>query len=100
MLTEFTKQRFAMANPSEREVCSRLATAISRTLTAAERFHAAVATVVADLRAVGHDLWSYDEEDEFEVWGPDYARPSGPGILITFRAEGSAEVTWSSSAAT
>ncbi len=95
-MTQFPRSLFYAVSAPEREaLCSRLAAAISRTLKDAGRFHDSVATVVADLREVGHDLWSYDEEDEFEVWGPNYVQPKGPGIVITFHADGPTEVGWS-----
>ena len=50
-------------------------------------------TLVSDLRSLGHDLWSFDEDDDFEIWCPDYARPTGPGIIVTFRPD-SVEVAW------
>jgi hypothetical protein len=49
--------------------------------------------LVQELRLLGHDLWSYDESAEYEVWGPDYSGPSGPGVLITFTS-GGARVEW------
>ncbi|HEY4058664.1 MAG TPA: hypothetical protein VGM39_18755, partial [Kofleriaceae bacterium] len=24
--------------------------------------------IVEELRALGHDLWSFDEDDEFQIW--------------------------------
>ena len=60
------------------------------------RFHEAVAAAVSSLRSLGHDLWGYDEEEEFEVWGPNYAEPAPPGLLITFQSEEPTDVKWSS----
>lgn len=57
-------------------------------------FHGVVQQVVDDLRAAGHDLWSYDEEDEFEVWGPNYVDGSRAGLIITFHADGRVEAVW------
>jgi hypothetical protein len=34
-----------------------------------------------ELKAAGHDLWSWKPE---EVWGPDYMKPrSGAGLTVT-----------------
>jgi hypothetical protein len=96
MTMEFDRNAFAAATGEEREaLCLRLAATISQLLDGSACFHDAVIAAVSDLRKGGHDLWSYDEEDDFEVWGPNYAHPSGAGILITFRAVGLTEVKWS-----
>jgi hypothetical protein len=95
-MTGFTRAAFEAAGTEERDaLCARLAAELSSTLAGERRFHDAVAAAVAELREGGHDLWSYDENDEFEVWGPNYVSPSGPGLLITFRASGPTEVSWS-----
>jgi hypothetical protein len=73
-----------------------LAKELSRRVRGAIRFHDAVQSAVSDLRDAGHDLWSFDEDDDFEVWGPDNARPSGPGVVITFAVDGPTTVSWSS----
>jgi hypothetical protein len=85
----------AASADGKRELCVRLAAELTRRLTGAVRFHDVVVAAVSDLRQAGHDLWSYDEDEEFEVWGPNYALPSGPGIVITFRSGGPTEVNWS-----
>ena len=59
------------------------------------RFHEDVLLIIDDLRTIGHYLWSYDYMDDIEVWGPDYMRPVGPGILLTFRRSGEVDVEWS-----
>ena len=35
---------------------------------------AEVERIIADLRTVGHDLWSWDESGSAAVWGGDYVR--------------------------
>lgn len=42
---------------------------------------------------MGHDLWSYDESDEFEIWAPDYTRATC-GIIVTFFYTGGCTVEW------
>jgi hypothetical protein len=94
-VTEFNRSAFDAASSAEKEVlCLRLSAHLSGALAKAVRFHDGVAAVVTALRGCGHDLWSYDEDDDVEVWGPNYAPPSGPGILITFRAYEPTEVRW------
>jgi hypothetical protein len=69
------------------ERCRELACTLAERLKEAENFHAIVVSLVSALRAVGHDLWSFDESDDVEVWGPNYEKPSGPGIVVTFRPD-------------
>ena len=96
VMTKFDRKIFeASASIAREDLCVQLGTELSGKVQGAAQFHNAVAAEVARLRDCGHDLWSYDEDDDFEVWGPSYAPPSGPGIVITFRAGGPTEVKWS-----
>jgi hypothetical protein len=55
--------------------------------------------LVEGLRALGHDLWSFDSDgEEFEIWSGDYTRKGGGGPLtIAFRYPQAVEVGWSAS---
>ncbi len=75
-------------------ICSELETQLSQRLLRARDFHGEVREIVEGLRALGHDLWSYDESDDLEVWGPDYENNGGPGIILTFRVPAAVEVDW------
>ncbi|MEO8553660.1 MAG: hypothetical protein ABI678_26985 [Kofleriaceae bacterium] len=46
-----------------------------------------IAMAIAELRGLGHDLWSFDSDGEWEIWCPNYATPTGPGIIIHFSRE-------------
>jgi hypothetical protein len=51
------------------------------------------------LRALGHDLWSFDSDGEdFETWCGDYSREGHRPLTITFRYPGRVQVDWSSPA--
>ena len=52
-------------------------------------------SIIEGLRLVGHDLWSFDEENDFEIWCPDYSGGQGRGLILTFRVDGPVEVDWS-----
>lgn len=92
-LTSFERSAFNTASTDgKRELCARLAAELTRYLANAAGFHEAVVAAVSELRDAGHDLWSYDEAEEFEVWGPNYAPPSGPGIVIAFQSTGPTDV--------
>jgi hypothetical protein len=38
--------------------------------------------LVDELRRLGHDLWSFDESDDFQAWCGDWTRPPRPFELI------------------
>ena len=89
----FSRQAFLERSENERLVaCADLS--LTSRLNEGTEFHAQVRALVEELRALGHDLWSYDEDDDFEIWGPDYQRPSGAGLVVTFRTN-SVLVEWS-----
>jgi len=96
MLTEFSRQAFTLAagESARRNLCSELAAALLSRLRQGDEFHATVKTLIAELRALGHDLWSFDESDDMEAWAPNYHVLSGPGVVITFTPE-TVEVQWS-----
>lgn len=89
-LERFAVSGFADSTPAERKaLCAELATMIAAKLTTAG-LHAAVGNVIAQLRGGGHDLWSYDADDDFEIWGPSYVAGGStvrPGLVITFRLD-------------
>jgi hypothetical protein len=92
---KFSKLNFLAANDGEREtLCAELAKDTAQRILQSSSFHEAVSCVIEQLRIMGHDLWSYDESDDFEIWGPNYAEPTGPGVVVTFRLEGGVQVEW------
>jgi hypothetical protein len=94
-MNTFSKTRFLELKTVERRnLCSELAKSLSRNIASAANFHRETRRLVEELRAVGHDLWSIDEADDYEVWGPNYEAPTGAGIVVTFSADGDVEVEW------
>jgi len=94
-MTDFSKDAFDGTDDAGREaLAAALAESLAERLAEAEEFRAGVHELVEKLRALGHDLWSFDEADDMEVWCPNYHTPSGPGIVVTFTAKG-VEVDWS-----
>lgn len=73
---------------------AKLAGVMSARLRSASSFRHEVHRCVQELRALGHDLWSFEESDEFQTWGPNYVAPTGPGIVVTFSAPDGVEVEW------
>lgn len=84
-MENFQRARFDEASPDElAALCEELAAHLAERLRGRD-FHQAIYSLVAELKLVGHDLWSQDEDDEFQVWGPNYEDPQpGGGLVITF----------------
>jgi hypothetical protein len=94
-MIEFTKARFTEAEDSERgRLCAASGAELGAAILPEPQFHSSVRALVEVLRQAGHDLWSFDESDEREVWCPSYANPTGSGIVITF-TPGGVLVEWS-----
>jgi hypothetical protein len=53
---------------------------------------------IAEMRALGHDLWRHDWDGESrELWGWDYAKKEGTGLLqLQFRFRGEVKTFWRS----
>ena len=96
-MERFSASNFEHANDSVRHaLCAELGDALSALVRKERSFHDTVARSIAGLRQLGHDLWSYDEDDEVSVWAPNYTqRIRRTGLFITFRADGPTEVVWS-----
>ena len=75
-----------------------LEAAIARRVSAAttpEAFLRECRLVVDELRALGHDLWSWDNDGENETWGGDYMHPETAGrLLVMFEFRGTTRVAW------
>ncbi len=78
-------------------LCIELAETLSRRLRASKSFGAETRRCVAELRDIGHDLFSFDEDENFQAWCPNWAQPTGPGITIMFREPNCVEVGWAPS---
>ncbi|MDP2344401.1 MAG: hypothetical protein Q8O67_25810 [Deltaproteobacteria bacterium] len=94
IVDRFSLDHFERA-ASRKELCLDLQTTLDGLIDRGDRFHASVMSIVERLRLVGHDLWSFDEEEEYEIWCPDYSRGQGRGLILTFRVDGPVEVDWS-----
>ena len=94
-MERFSRPRFEQARAGRDALCEDLAQVLAERLAEAGTFHQKVYALVNELKAVGHDLTSFDESDDMQAWGPDYERASGPGLVITFTAPNEVDVTWS-----
>jgi hypothetical protein len=80
-------------------LCRDLAALLHERLACAPEFQRGVKTLIEELRALGHDLWSFDEDDDASIWCQDWTKAAAPGIVITFRTTG-VDVTWSAATPT
>jgi hypothetical protein len=48
--------------------------------------------VVEELRKLGHDLWSFDESDDFQRWCGDWVNPKHPYELFLEISYGEGEL--------
>jgi hypothetical protein len=86
----FDRGRFdrpALEAAADRQAWARdLGHALAARLRAAMDAQLEVSNIVAELKALGHDLWSFDESDDFAIWTYDYVNaPPGPQLGIHFR---------------
>lgn len=74
---------------------SRLAQELTARLGAGSNFEKDILAIIEDLRALGHDLWNFDQDVEWQIWSHDYATPRpGAGLFLRFDAPSRVEVTW------
>ena len=93
---EKTFSRESFLEASDRPaLCRQLRAELEAKLAGRDDFATAVGTGVERLKLLGHDLWSFDESDDFQAWCPNWREPSGPGLVIMFYLDGTAEVAWS-----
>ena len=75
--------RHSFENSSDSAALARnLADLLTDRLRRASDVRAEARALVAELRAVGHDLFSWDESTECETWGDDYVRPRTARIIV------------------
>ena len=76
-------------------MCAALANLIARRLRESADFHAAGYSVIEELRAAGHPLWSFDEGPDFQAWCDDWTKPvGGPTLTLSFSAPDQVEASW------
>ena len=91
----YSSHRFNEASePERKQLLIDLADALRAALQSAADFHGTAYRLVADLRALGHDLYSFDESDEMQVWCPDWTKPSMHGLVVEFRSPSDVKVNW------
>jgi hypothetical protein len=80
-------------------LCRRLAHELTTRLRTASSASAEVATIISQLRALGHSLFSWDSNGgEYEIWGGDYVNADPVRMVLEFHygeeAERSVDVSF------
>ena len=47
-----------------------------------ENFDQNVKEVIEELRKIGHDLWCFDSDDDFQIWCGDWTKKEKMGKLV------------------
>lgn len=91
----FSRHHFESVDMSERQhLCQELQAILKTILGKKDNFAAEIMAIIKYLRLLGHDLWSYDEDEDRQVWGRDYTKKNPPGLLIEFYRPDEVNVTW------
>lgn len=92
----FSLISFERASDSERKtLCAELVEIIDDMSAGKGAFHERVHGVVAELKRLGHELYSFDEDDDFEAWCPSWVGEDGTGLCLYFVRDGVSRVQWS-----
>jgi len=87
-----------LAEPEREQLCAELRVYLSYRLAQAEDFYAEISALVQELRARGHGLHNFDEDGEcMSIWCPDWTKDVA-GLVLTFRAPASVDVSWRAAA--
>jgi hypothetical protein len=73
----FCNERFVAATDGERvRLGDELAQELTRRVQASADPAQETYECIEDLKRLGHDLWSFDESDDFQLWCADWTRPT------------------------
>ena len=93
-MERFCRTAFLATDESGKDaLSSELADFLLQRLKLEPEFHTGVGNLVAELRAAGHDLTSFGQASDIELWCPD-GEQTAPGIVVMFRPD-RVEVEWS-----
>lgn len=95
MEPRFSRYLFESADAlAQTDLSNELGDVIRKRLEGASDFHNACYEIVDGLRRLGHDLWSVDEGDDFQAWGPNYHEGIFAGLELRLSADGEVAVAW------
>lgn len=68
---------------------------LSERILKASDFDREVEIIIGELRTLGHDLWLYDSDGEWQVWLGDYTKPENCGkLILDFKPNEGVEAMW------
>lgn len=74
-------------HPEPTALAAELARILSQRLRGASDSTSEATAILRDLKAIGHQLWSWDESTDFMVYGDDYMRPGPTRFILTLNWE-------------
>jgi|SRR3954451_8018725 hypothetical protein len=94
---EYSRHSFEQSNDSE-TLARDLSGILAQRLNAAKNPRSEADVVVEELKLLGHLLFSWDEDEDWQVWGDDYTRPRPNRFIVELRypvgERASADVTF------
>jgi hypothetical protein len=63
-------------------LATELSAELTRRLRSSTRPASECYALIDELRQLGHDLWSFDESDDFQIWCADWTKPPRPFELL------------------
>jgi hypothetical protein len=91
----YTRELFDDATGEERaRLMAELAQHLTGRLRGTADYEAEIVAMIAELRELGHDLWSFDADDGFQIWCSSWVGArANRGIILDFRWGREVEVT-------
>ena len=91
----FSRQHLEKISEEEREI---LLLEMSNVLTqniSDALFDQNITQVIEELRKIGHDLWSFDNNDDFQSWCGDWSKTENIGkLVLEFTKNAPVKVSW------
>ena len=85
----------AMSNAEVAKKLNSLCAAIDEFMARRGFSHGNVMTIVNRLKELGHDLYSFDEDDDFELWSNNYVGAKvNLGLTLHLYREGRSRAAW------
>jgi hypothetical protein len=84
-----------MPDARRREILRNLESTITFRIQATPDFDRTSAAVVVELRGLGHDLFLFDTDGEWQVWLGDWTREASTRLVLRLSPKERAEVAWS-----
>jgi hypothetical protein len=96
-LERFSREAFDRADQAGLDkLCSDLAERLSELFAKAPDWTQAAYSIVQELRRIGHDLWSFDDDSpDSQAWCGSWAEPQTSGeLILEFETPSEVGVSW------